>query len=74
MSRNKPAKPPRGEGTFAGQLKTTGYNGRAGGGVKYWRWDGSAWIRQRGSGAFNSHCAPCGQASDLNCRYNYIFM
>ena len=54
MSRNKPAKPPRGEGTFAGQLKTTGYNGRAGGGVKYWRWDGSAWIRQRGSGAFNS--------------------
>ena len=54
-NRTKPAKPPTGEGEFSGQLKTTGYNGRAGGGKKYWRWNGSEWILQKPQGWYRPY-------------------
>ena len=50
MPQRVETKPPAAEGSFVGQLKKTGYNGRSGGGVKYWRWDGSGWVREEGQG------------------------
>ena len=50
MPQRAETKPPASEGSFVGQLKKTGSNGRTGGGVKYWRWDGSGWVREEGQG------------------------